>query len=31
MIQPPAAIAAKAHVRSMEEYQRQYRLSLDDP
>ena len=31
MIQPPAAIAAKAHVRTMEEYQRQYRLSLDDP
>ncbi len=31
MIQPLAAIAAKAHVRSLEEYQRQYRLSIDDP
>ena len=31
MIQPPAALAAKAHIRSLEEYRRQYRLSLDDP
>ncbi len=31
MIQPPAALAARAHVGSMEEYRRLYERSLADP
>ena len=31
MIQPPASLAARAHVGSMEEYRRRYERSLADP
>jgi acetyl-CoA synthetase len=31
MIQPPAEIAARAHIGSLEQYREMYRRSLDDP
>jgi acetyl-CoA synthetase len=31
MIQPPPGVAARAHIRSLADYERLYRRSLDDP